>query len=306
MHVRSSAALPRRTRRRRATALLAVPAAVVALASCGEPSAPAQRLDPSAGVDVQEDLTYWSEGNVDLGLDACLPADAEEPTPAVLLVHGGGFTSGGSESMRGLCEYLAQQDMAAFSIDYRLAPEHVFPAQVDDLGNAVQWLREPEQVERFGIDPARIGVIGSSAGAIIAQTLATRGSGPTDTADRVNAVVSFSGVSVMTPEAQNLGEPSPRATELVLGYLGCESVADCPQAAEASPISAVDPSDPPMLLVSGSDEIVPSEQAEAMAAVLQEADVPADLMIRETSNHGLALLDADVRRSMLSFLEKNL
>ncbi|MCF6736928.1 alpha/beta hydrolase [Blastococcus sp. KM273129] len=295
------------TRRRIAVPLAAV-LTIVGLASCGEPGAPPERLTTPPGVEVQADLSYWSQGAEVLELDACLPRNSEEATPAVLLLHGGGFTSGDrdSEGMRRLCEYIAQQGMAAFPVDYRLAPAHTYPAQIDDVGNAVAWLREPAQVERFGIDPARIGVVGSSAGAIIAQSTGTRGSGPTDTGQRVGAVVSLSGVSLMTPEAQELGEPSPRATDLVLGYLGCSSVAECPQAAEASPISALDPSDPPMLLVSGTDEIVPAEQAEAMAAALQDAGVPADLIIRETSNHGLALLDSDARRSMISFLETHL
>lgn len=295
-------------RRPRAATVLAVVLAIVGLASCREPGAPPERLTTPPGVEVQADLIYWSQGGESLRLDACLPRGAEEPTAAVLLLHGGGFTSGNRNSggMRRLCEQIAQRGMAAFPTDYRLAPEFTYPAQVDDVGNAVAWLREPEQLERFGIDPDRIGVVGSSAGAIIAQSLGTRGSGPSDTGGRVGAVVSLSGVSVMTPEAQDLGEPSPRATELVLGYLGCVSVADCPLAVEASPISAVDPSDAPMLLVNGTGEIVPHEQAEAMAAALQEAGVPADLVIRETPDHGLALLNADVRRSMISFLETHL
>ncbi|OMQ16637.1 hypothetical protein A7K94_0201105 [Modestobacter sp. VKM Ac-2676] len=159
---------------------------------------------------IEEGLTYWSDGEDELALDACLPAESQEPTRAVVLVHGGGFTEGDrdSEGLRTLCELTAELGEAAFSIDYRLAPEHTYPAQVDDLANAVRWLRDPDQVERFDIDPARIGVIGSSAGAIIAQSLATRGEGPLDTGARVAAVASLSGVSVMTPDGLELGRPS--------------------------------------------------------------------------------------------------
>jgi acetyl esterase/lipase len=259
-------------------------------------------------VDVQQGLTYWSDDEVSLEGDACVPGRSPDRVPAVVIVHGGGFTSGdrADDGMRSICKDLAREGTVGFSIDYRLAPDFTYPAQVDDLAHAVEWLREPAQIERFGIDPGRIGVLGSSAGAIMAQSLATRGSGPLTRGDRVAAVVSLSGVSVMTPDAWRLGAPSPRAAQLVLGYLGCRSVASCPQTVPASPITAVDPSDSPMLLVNGTDELVPRQQADAMAAALSSAEVPAQVVIVDAPHHGIALLNADVRRSVRSFLEEYL
>ncbi|MCZ2825579.1 MULTISPECIES: alpha/beta hydrolase [unclassified Modestobacter] len=284
-------------------------ALLVTLTACSSDSEPTTRLDPGpANVAVEEGLTYWSDEQSELKLDACLPTDAEGPLPAVLIVHGGGFTEGARDNtgLRTLCELTAEQGAAAFSIDYRLAPEFTYPAQVDDLANAVQWLREPAQVEQFGIDPARIGAIGSSAGAIIAQSLATRGEGPLDTGERLGAVASLSGVSVLSPEGLELGQPSEDAADLVLNYLGCTSVTDCPQSVPASPITGVDPSDPPMLLVNGTDELVPEEQAEALAAALADAGVPAELLIVDEPDHGITLLNSDVRRAVLTFLEEQL
>ncbi|WP_167760840.1 alpha/beta hydrolase [Geodermatophilus sp. DF01_2] len=301
-------ATPGRARRRGAPLIALVAITLSAALNACSP-APAERPDSGAAdVEIQEGLTYWSDDEVDLKLDACLPTDAEEPTRAVVIVHGGGFTEGdrASGGARELCELTAELGQAAFSIDYRLAPEYTFPAQVDDLANAVRWLREPAQVERFGIDPARIGAIGSSAGAIIAQSLATRGEGPLDTGERLAAVVSLSGVSVMSPEGLELGEPSEQAVELVLNYLGCSSAADCPQSVPASPITGVDPSDPPMLLVNGTDELVPEEQAAAMAAALEAADVPAELLVVDTQRHGTALLSTEVREEVRSFLGDHL
>lgn len=255
-------------------------------------------------------VTYWSEGDEALKLDACpaqgVPADVG--APAVVIVHGGGFTSGdrSEPGVRALCEAVARSGAAAFAISYRLAPEHVYPDQLDDLARAVGWLRQPEQVQRFSLDPARVGVIGSSAGAILAQQLATRGDGPLDAGSRVAAVVSLSGVSQMGPRSASLGRPSAAATGVVLGYLGCDDVTACPRGVEASPISAVDPSDPPMLLVNGSDELVPAEQAEAMGAALESAGVNHEVVVVPGSQHGLALLDQTVRRDVVSFLEENL
>lgn len=305
MHVKS----PAMSRPGLPAAALGVTALVLTLSACSSSSEPTARLDPGPdNVRVEEGLTYWSDDQSELKLDACLPTDADEPVAAVLLVHGGGFTEGTRDSsgLRTLCELTAEQGAAAFSVDYRLAPEFTYPAQVDDLANAVQWLREPAQVEAFGIDPARIGAIGSSAGAIIAQSLATRGEGPLDTGARLGAVASLSGVSVLSPEGLELGRPSEQAADLVLNYLGCTSVTDCPQSVPASPITGVDPSDPPMLLVNGTDELVPEEQPEALATALEDAGVPAELLIVDAPSHGITLLDSDVRRAVLGFLEEQL
>lgn len=282
---------------------------LLTLTACSSSSEPTTRLDPGpANVQVEEGLTYWSDDQSELKLDACFPTDAEQALPAVLIVHGGGFTEGARDStgLRTLCELTAEQGAAAFSIDYRLAPEFTYPAQVDDLANAVRWLREPAQVQEFGIDPARIGAIGSSAGAIIVQSLATRGDGPLDTGERLGAVASLSGVSVLSPEGLELGRPSEDAVDLVLSYLGCASVTDCPQSVPASPITGVDSSDPPMLLVNGTDELVPAEQAEALAAALANAGVPVELLIVDEPSHGITLLNSDVRRALVTFLQEQL
>jgi acetyl esterase/lipase len=282
---------------------------VATTVACSTPAAPATRLpDPPREVDVEEALPYWTDGQVSLLLDACLPLAHEGPLPAVVLVHGGGFTGGhrSSDGMRSLCEWTAEQGMAAFSVDYRLAPDFTYPAPVDDLANAVLWLRQPDQTSRFGIDPAKIGLFGSSAGATLALTLATRGQGPLDAGDRVAAVVSLSGVSVMTPNGLSLGSPSQQAVEMALGYLGCVDPVNCPQSGPASALAAVDPSDPPTLLVNGTGEMVPREQADAMGAMLESAGVPVELLILGKPDHGTALLNADVRGAVRSFLEEYL
>lgn len=324
-------AAPRRTTPRRAASPAVAAAscwslAVLLLASCAS-APPAQRFRPEAttGADagVEADITYWSEGAESLQLDACpsprgvvlarsSPAGTSPSpapgVPAVVVVHSGGFTTGSRDEpgVRALCTEIARMGVATFAIGYRLAPQHTWPAQVDDLAHAVEWLRQPAQVERFGLDPARVGVVGSSAGAIMAQSLATRGDGPLDQGSRVDAVVSLSGVSVMGPEGLELGKPTPAAADLVLGYLGCSAITDCPQAKDASPISAVDPTDPPVLLVNGSDELVPRQQAEAMGAALRSAGVDGQVVIRPGGQHGLALLDPDVRRDVKTFLEEHL
>ena len=87
--------------------------------------------------------------------------------PATLFFHGGGFVVGGLDGYDGLCRALAERTgSVVVSVDYRLAPEHPFPAAIEDAVAAVRWVRD--SADRLHIDPDRIGVAGDSAGGNIA------------------------------------------------------------------------------------------------------------------------------------------
>lgn len=91
----------------------------------------------------------------------------EGPHPLTVFFHGGGFVGCGIDTHDNICRRLAEQagTMVA-SVDYRLAPEHPFPAAADDAVAALRWLHANAQ--RIGADPARIAVAGDSAGANLA------------------------------------------------------------------------------------------------------------------------------------------
>jgi acetyl esterase len=91
--------------------------------------------------------------------------------PVLLYLHGGGFTIGGIETHDSLCRQLAlRSDVAVVSLDYRLAPEHRFPAAVDDAWGALQCLAT--QASRWGLDGSRLAVGGDSAGGTLAAVSA--------------------------------------------------------------------------------------------------------------------------------------
>jgi len=95
-----------------------------------------------------------------------VPVDAD-PTSAILYIHGGGYIGGGSISHRKLAAHFAKAiGAAAFVPDYRLAPEHRFPAPLEDVRTAFDWLVEG------GIEPSRIIVAGDSAGGALSTALA--------------------------------------------------------------------------------------------------------------------------------------
>ncbi|MFA7664735.1 MAG: alpha/beta hydrolase [Burkholderiaceae bacterium] len=93
------------------------------------------------------------------------------PKPALVYFHGGGFTIGSIETHDRVCRVLARGgDCLVFSVDYRLAPEHRFPAAVDDAFDALAWLRS--EAASLGIDLARLAVGGDSAGGTLAAASA--------------------------------------------------------------------------------------------------------------------------------------
>lgn len=106
-------------------------------------------------------------------LYASAPASVVRPSPVLLYFHGGGFVLGGLDTHDSLCRQLAvRSGGAVLAVDYRLAPEHPFPAAWDDAWAALQWLAEHGPT--WGLDNGRIAVGGDSAGGTLAAATALR------------------------------------------------------------------------------------------------------------------------------------
>jgi acetyl esterase len=124
---------------------------------------------PRAPLKRVQDLTIPAhDGAV---LSARLYAVSQERLPVLLYLHGGGFTIGGLETHDSLCRQLALRSHGAvLSLDYRLAPEHRFPAAVHDAWSAMRWLAA--EGHALGLDGTRIAVGGDSAGGTLAAVCA--------------------------------------------------------------------------------------------------------------------------------------
>lgn len=101
------------------------------------------------------------------------PAHGERPRGAVVWIHGGGMVMGRPEQSHADCLHLVEAaGVVVVSVDYRLAPEHPFPAPLDDCMAALAWVHD--EAEALGVDPARVAVGGDSAGGGLAAAVAQR------------------------------------------------------------------------------------------------------------------------------------
>jgi acetyl esterase len=122
------------------------------------------------GVEVLNDVPYLGSGLPEHRLDIYRPRDRQGLLPAVLYVHGGGFRFLSKESHWLFGLLFARRGYVVFNVNYRLAPQHPFPAAVEDACRAYAWLAK--NAPHYGGDPARLVVAGESAGANLATSLA--------------------------------------------------------------------------------------------------------------------------------------
>jgi acetyl esterase/lipase len=230
---------------------------------------------------VERDVTYCSPGGVPQRMDVYYPASAAGRWPALVFIHGGGWTGG--DKAQGGPELAALRDAGflVVSINYRLGPQYKFPAMIEDAKCAVRYLRAHAAV--YNLDPERMGVWGSSAGGHLAALLGTADAAAgfdtgefLEQSSRVQAVTVFFGPTDLTV-------PFPG------GYASKLEVFAPFDAALASPVTYVTPDDPPFLLVHGdSDTLVPLSQSEILLARLGEAGVRAELIVVANAGHGLS------------------
>ena len=272
------------------------------------------QLSTSPDVPVIENIAYSSRGGEVQYLDACFPGDAAiddpaaPPRAAIVVVHGGSWRRGDKANLnwRAVCQWLATAGYVTISINYRLAPAWSFPAQLDDVQDAVRWLRDPAVVQRYNIDPDRIGAFGGSAGGNLVSLLGTVGTGDRDDVARVSSVVDLSGPADLTGPITTTGGNDVDFGLVQLEYLGCAAWDACPNADKASPGSYADASDPPFFVAHSIDEYIPLAQSERFVETLRDAGVDVEFVTVEGTAHSIAMLDDDMQGRILNFYARTL
>jgi acetyl esterase/lipase len=133
-------------------------------------SAPPGPIAPGVTVTTER---IAASGRPDVRVLVYEPGERTRPSGALVWIHGGGLIMGTPEQGNALCSrFAAELGMVVISVDYRLAPEHPFPAGLDDCATALHWTHE--HAERLGIDTTRVAVGGDSAGGGLAAALTQR------------------------------------------------------------------------------------------------------------------------------------
>lgn len=240
-------------------------------------------------------IEYANANGKSLFMDLRVP-DGNGPHPVILYLHSGAWISGDRTGGPALRQ--ASRGYAVASIDYRLAPQSIWPAQIEDCKAAVRWLRA--NAARYRLDPDRIIVFGTSAGGHLAAML---------------------GVTVGRPELEGLYLGNPQFSSSVLGVIDWYGPTDllrmdeqkipcfpgldgnalfmppsllmgCPiqqcreEAAAASPITYAATANPPFLIMQGLlDCLVPWRQSTTFYDALKAQGVDATLVIDPQAQH---------------------
>ncbi|GAA5480761.1 alpha/beta hydrolase fold domain-containing protein [Haloferula helveola] len=275
-----------------------------------------QLQGPAAGVETDErNIDYVGDGHERQRLDLYFPEKRPaEPLPVVVYIHGGAWTMGNKREGQRYAEAITGTgEFAVASINYRLVQDALWPAQIHDCKAAIRFLRA--NAEKYGIDPDRIAVMGSSAGGHLAALLGTS-NGEKDlegelgefveTSSKVQAVVNFFGPTdfeTFYGEGADIVEMSRKNGAIKL--LGMEEDEIRKNARLASPVHWVGREDAPFLTAHGtSDRLVPFSQAEQLDAALDKAEVESHLIAMKGAGHGFQ--SAELNRRIKTFLDLHL
>ena len=236
-------------------------------------------------------VPYVPDGSHYQKLDVYLPEGEDGPFPTILAIHGGGFSTGNKVTYYELANQFNELGYALVSIDYRLTPNFKYPAQVQDSFCALAWVHANAATYRF--DTERIIVMGESAGGYLAAMLGTVDTpslyleGCPNLLPRTDwirgAVVFYGNYDYTSIDGYTVGT----IKTVEQPYWGAEFSEIPPDTlAEMSPMSWIDGSEPPFLLIHGtSDSDIPSWMSEDFAFALEESGAAVELLLLE-AGHG--------------------
>lgn len=302
-------------------AMLAVPCAYAQTASestsepsaqtvlrSNRPEAPAVPLP--ADTRIVRDIVYKNIDGRTLKLDIYLPAKSHAAKPLVVWVHGGAWRRGNKADLpvrnSRLAAELLNNGYAVAAVEYRLSGKAKFPAQIQDVNDAVHYLADHAQ--QYGWHAGNIMLGGRSAGAHLAALAALPENTPNGFASharpaglRIKAAAVFFGIYDLIALGVQKNNPQGGSESALLGAPPA-TVPDTARA--ASPLSHVSRNSPPVLIMHGlADRTVPHAQSEMLQTALQQAGVENELHLVKDAGHGDAVFDNEeyVRKTVRFF-----
>jgi acetyl esterase len=229
------------------------------------------------------------------------------PHPVVVYLHGGGWVAGNPKSHRKLGMQFADAGYVTINVDYRLAPEHPFPAGLEDCVFAIKWAGQ--HAANYGGDQHRIAVGGDSAGGNLTAASLAALSAENYSGTRPGAALLIYGLFDFPAQLKSAGG-NAMILEMTRAYAG-KGYPEVLNDPRASPINAVKPGAlPPCFIVCGTADTLIGD-SRAMAEALKHADIRHELNIYEDMPHGFLQMDnlsgcRDAFAKMIDFLKRTI
>jgi acetyl esterase/lipase len=247
-------------------------------------------------------------------LDVYLPTNASSNTPLVIWVHGGAWMHGDKYAdmsyMKNTIRSFIEKGYALASIDYRQSTTAIFPAQIQDCVQAIEFLYT--NAAKYKLDKNKFALIGFSAGGHLASLIALSGNnnvtefypGKKKPTFAIKAVMDFYGPSNFLLFFGNASS-SVKGNDPISTLLGDSPLKRPDLNKLASPVTYVDKNDPPFFIVHGEkDNDVPTSQSILLKSHLDLANVENELMIVKDAPHYGEMFDTEeIRTKLFRFLE---
>jgi acetyl esterase len=222
-----------------------------------------------------------------LSADIAVPK-GNGPHRVLVYLHGGGWVAGSAKTHRKLAMQFAAEGFLTINVDYRLAPEHPFPAGLDDCIHAAKWAGE--NAKRWNGDGARIAVGGDSAGGNLAAATVASLAAENYRGAKPKAALLIYGVFDFPATIKRSGAGNEAMDGMAKAYAGSAypAILEDPR---VSPLKSVKPGAmPPSCIICGTaDPLLP--ESHAMADALKRADISHELHIFEDLPHGFVQMD---------------
>ena len=214
------------------------------------------------GVQEKKDIVYTSYGSRKMHLDIYSPAKKNKLYPAIILIHGGGWSSGSRQMEIPMAQFLASHVYVAALVEYRLSPEALYPASLIDLSASIKWLRANSG--QYNIDTNKIALYGCSSGGQLAALLGTSNENPevpnytlpnsveNNHSSRVQAIIDIDGVLDMTDPNESAKDTNSYKPSAGKEWLGCSYKENPGLWKEASAINWVNLNSAPICFINSS------------------------------------------------------